>query len=201
MKNKGFLRFETITIILIIILLFAGGMYLLIQMTDKAKPNTMNKSSLTFIRALDISENAFSTYRSYYLVQAIDEGVIKDIKSPFSKGNCDVYESKVRFESNFKFVTLKCGDYLIKDRKSNETSYTIYKVGPWIDTRTNKNDDSRVVYGCDDCGLDTYYEEPVFVYMFNKVNGTSYSYLDDLKTHHEVTSKEQFRTMEKFYEG
>ena len=201
MNNKGFGKFESLTIFVVIIMLLAGGLYLILNMTDKTKYEAMNNNSIAFVKSLSGSDVAFLTYRSYYLQQAVDEGIIKNINSPFSKGNCDNYESRVDLDEDKYYVTLKCGDYLIKNKESSMKEFKVYKVGEWSDARTNKDDDTRTIYSCADCGVDGYYEEPVFVYLYNKNNNTSYNYLDDVKKKVEVTSKEQFRTMELAFES
>ncbi len=200
MNKKGFGKFESLTMLVVIIALLAGGLYLILGMSDKTKYETMNKSSLNFVNAVQGSDEAFLTYRSYYLAQAIEEGLIKKISSPFSKEDCDLYESKVDYDSPNYLVTLKCGDYLMKERNSKDNGYKVYKVGEWKDTKEGTNDDTRVVYSCDNCGVDGYYEEAVFVYLYNKANSKSLNYLDDVKKEATVTSKEQYRTMELVFE-
>ena len=200
MNKKGFGKFESLTMLVVIIALLAGGLYLILGMSDKTKFETVNKSSLNFVDAVQGSDEAFLTYRTYYLGQAIDEQLIKKISSPFSKEDCDIYESKVDYESPNYFVTLKCGDYLMKARNSKDSGYKIYKVGEWKDTKESENDDQRTVYSCDNCGVDGYYEEAAFVYLYNKNNSKSLNYLDDVKKEATVTSKEQFRSMELAYE-
>lgn len=201
MKNKrGFVKFESLTILFVIILLFAIGLYIILGMANKQKYDTMYKSAKSFVDVSTRSDEAFLMYRSYYLAQAFDDGLLKSFKSPFSSGDCDLYESRVDYDEGSYYVTLKCGDYLMKKLKSTDEKYTVYKVSEWKDAKTNDNDDKRVVYGCDNCKVDGYYEEPVFVFLYNKNNDTSYNYLDEIKAITKVNNKTQYRTMEKAYE-
>ena len=88
----------------------------------------------------------------------------------------------------------------MKERNSKDTGYKVYKVGEWKDTKEAESDDKRVVYSCSDCGVEGYYEEAAFVYLYNKANGKALNYLDDVKKEATVTSKEQYRTMELAFE-
>ncbi len=200
MNNKGFGKFESLTILLVIILLIAGGLYLLLKMSNKTKFETMSKSSISFVDAVNGSDNAYINYRTYYLAQALDEGLLKGINSPFSKGNCDINESSITYDSPSYFVNLKCGDYFIKERKYDSPSYKVYKVGEWKDTRNDSSDETRVVYSCKDCNLDGYYEEALFVYLYNKNNSSSYLYLDNVKKATDVISKTQYRSSKLVFE-
>ena len=106
-NNKGIGRFESLSILFIIIVLLAGGLYLILNMSKGTKYEAMNKSSLGFVSAVKGSDTAFMNYRVYYLEQATSEQLIKPIKNPFSSGNCDGYESKVNFENSQYIVTLE----------------------------------------------------------------------------------------------
>lgn len=200
MNNKGIGKFESLTMIFVFIVLIAGGLYLILNMSNKTKFETMNKSALTFVDSVSGSENAFMTYKTYYLVQAKDEELLNKVKSPFSNEECDFYESKIDYDSPNYLVTLKCGDYLMKERNSSDSRYKIYKIGEWKDTKTNKDDQKRIAYSCNDCGVDGYYEEAVFVYLYNKANSKSYGFIDEIKKETDVTNKEQYRTMELAFE-
>lgn len=200
MNKKGIGKFESLTMIVVFIALLAGGLYLILGMSNKTKFDTMNKSALNFVDSVQGSDNAFMSYRTYYLTQAIDEGLLKKISSPFSKEDCDIYESKIDYDSPNYFVTLKCGDYLMKERKADEAGYKIYKVGAWKDAKAGKDDEKRVVYSCDNCGVNGYYEEAVFVYLYNKANSKSLNYIDEVKKEAKVTSKEQYRSIELAFE-
>ena len=200
MNNKGFGKFESLTMIFVFIVLLAGGLYLIICMSNKTKFEAMNKSSLAFVNSISSSESPFQNYRTYYLTQALDEGVIKKIKSPFSNGECDPNESKIDYDSPNYYVTLRCGNYLLKEKKTSDSGYKIYKVGEWNDTKNNKDDQKRIAYSCTDCGVDGYYEEPVFVYLYNKANNKSCGFIEEVKKATDVTNKEQYRSLELVFE-
>lgn len=196
MNNKGIGKFESLTMILVFIVLLAGGFYLILNMSNKTKFEAMNKSSLGFVSAVKGSDNAFLNYRVYYLAQAYDEQLIKPIKSPFSSGSCDEYESKIDYDNVDYYVTLRCGDYLMKERKASTDKYKIYKVGEWKDTKESKDDEKRVSYKCEKCNVSGYYEEAAFVYLYNKVNSTNFNSLADISKIEKITNKEQYRSLE-----
>lgn len=195
-NNKGIGRFESLTILFVIIVLLAGGLYLILNMSKGTKFEAMNKSSLGFVDAVKGSDTAFMNYRDYYLEQATTEQLIKPIKSPFSNGNCDGYESKVNFENSNYTVTLKCGEYLMKDRNAAEAHYKIYKVGEWKDSKTNKDDEVRTAYSCESCDMKGEFEEAAFVAKYNITYSTNYGFIEDIKKVEKITSKEQYRTLE-----
>ena len=199
--NKGIGRFESLTIMFVMIIFIAIGLYFILGAADDSRFKTMDKNSLGFVDMVTRNDEAFMTYRTYYLQEAMDDGYVKQILSPF--GKCDVNESKVDYDSeNVKYyVTLKCGDYLIKNRDYLDKSTKIYKVGKWTDTRTGKDDEAVTKYSCDNCGVDGYFEEALFVYYYNKANGTSYTYIDEVKQVAKVTSKEQYRTLDLAYKS
>ena len=200
MNNKGLGKFESLTMVFVIIALLAGGLYLILHMSNNTKYEAMNKSSLGFVDAVKGSDTAFMNYRDYFLAQANDDSLIKPIKNPFGSGECDRYESKVNYDDTEYYVTLKCGDYLMKERKASEAGYKIYKVGEWKDAKSGKDDEMRVAYGCDGCAVEGYYEEAAFVYYYNRVNSTNYDYLNEIKKVETITSKEQYRSLELVYE-
>ena len=104
-------------------------------------------------------------------------------------GSYDTYKGKMY--AKLEFVSTDV------DEKNKERTDT-FKI--LVDTKEAESDDKRVVYSCSDCGVDGYYEEAVFVYLYNKANGKALNYLDDVKKDTTVTSKEQFRTMELAFE-
>ena len=195
MNSNGIGKFESLTVCFVLIVLLAGGLFIILKMSKNTKYETMNKSSLKFADSIKGSDNPFRSYKSYYLVQALDEGVLTSVKSPFSNEQCDAYESRIDFDSPNYYISFKCGDYLIKDRKSTDSKYEVYKVGKWMDTRSSKDDQRRVVYSCNDCGVDGYYEEPVFVYLYNKENNMTCNFIDEIKIKVHITNKEKFRNI------
>lgn len=201
MSSSGIGKFESLTILVVIICLLAGGLYLILNMSKNAKYNSMYQSAIKFVDITSGSEDPFQNYTEYYLTQALDEELLTKMKSPFSEGNCDVNESKVEYDgdNNVYYVTLKCGDYLIKSLNSTDKNFKVYKVSEWSDNKTGKNDQSRDIYSCDSCGVDGEYEEALFTYLYNKNNGTSYNFLNEIKDV-EVHKKTQYRTLEVAYE-
>lgn len=199
--SSGIGKFESLTIMLVMIVLIAIGLYFILGAADDSRFKTMDKNSLGFVDMVTRNGDAFLTYKSYYLQQAMDDGYVQQVLSPF--GKCDANESKVDYDGeNVKYyVTLKCGDYLIKDRDYLDKSIKIFKVGQWTDTRTGEDDQVVTKYSCSDCGVDDYFEEPIFVYYYNKANGTSYTFLDEVKQEANVTSKEQYRTLDLAYKS
>ena len=198
-NNKGFMKHELITVILILLVIFAFLFYLFLGGLSKQKVDTMKENAVTFSKTVVANIASFHNIDTVYLGEAIDEKLIEGIKSPVGGGDCSISESKVTFKDGNPLVTLRCGDYLIDSENVNATDkMKIYKVGKWEEKKL-ENGGEKTLYNCKkDKKLvyDEYYEELYFVSRINKDNDTEYYFVKDIKDTCEVVSKKFYRTKE-----
>ena len=137
------------------------------------------------------------------LKELVDKEAISPIKNPFHEPKfCDTANSKVRFASNGtdKYVTLKCGEYLIDEQPVSDKKFTIYKVSEWSEKKKHDDDEERVLYnykkdGKD--GFDEFYEANMFLYALNEEYGTFYWDVSVVPAGYGVYSKTFYRTKTK----
>ena len=97
------------------------------------------------------SENpAYIHNKPFYLEEVINEELLDYIKNPFSKGNCDVTESRVDMIDGYAYTTLKCGKYLIdKEKIKDVNDIKIYKVSDWSSKKIKgDNVEKKTFYNC-----------------------------------------------------
>ena len=202
MKNRnGFGKFEVLTIIVIIMIIFCVvGYYFLGGVSDR-KIDTMKKSAISFSNTVGTNIATFHNSGMVYLQEAIDESLIGQIKSPVGMGNCSTSESYVEFIDSVPYVTLKCNDILMEKGKFiGDDKQDIYRVSDWSLKKKSDNDEEKVLYNCVDNNkevFDKYYEELYFVYEINKKFGTYYYFPEEVKGNCEVVKKTFYRTKEK----
>lgn len=201
MKNNGFTRFEVIIVILLILCVGAYLAYTILGGSDAQKYNAMKKSATNFSKSVVTNVNSFSSLRVVYLSQAIDDGCVSRIKSPFSEDYCSVSESKVVFDDDATRVTLKCDEYLIDglDINDNIDDVTFYKVSDWSLEKPSGNYEERVLYNCLVNGQEDYreyYEEYYFVSIINRDYGKNFYSTDEVNSVCKVISKTFYRTKE-----
>ena len=129
MNEKGFGKFEVLTIIVLLLAIFAYLMYSLLGGASKQKINAMKDSAVTFGKTVAGDTNSFPNPDNIYLDEAIENGLMNKIKSPVSRGYCDGSESKFTMINGSVHVTLKCGDYIINEAPiENKADIKVYKV-------------------------------------------------------------------------
>ena len=138
-----------------------------------------------------------------YLADLVNDNYIKAFKNPFGGGTtCDLYESKVEIiSSNKKYVTLRCGDYLIDKQETSSNDYKIYKVSDWKDKVSNSElVQSAKLYNYQKDGksvLPSYVTEKELIDSYNTNENQNIKSLEeiDLKEF-AVTTKTFYRTKE-----
>lgn len=183
-NNKGFGKFEIMTVIVLLLVVFAGGAYMLLNGTKGQKISTMKENAWSFSKVVATNIASFHYSNTVYLGEAIDEGFFQNIKNPFGGGNCDVAESRIDTIDGKPYATLKCGSYLI-DQSSFEDkdNVSIYEVSEWKDKKDEEDAEERTFYNCLDGDkevFDQYYEELYFVYQYNKEFGTDYYFAEGM---------------------
>ena len=201
-NNYGFGKFEVLTVIVVLIGIFAFLAYVFLGGVSGQKLQTMKDNANRFSRTIADNMNSFHNTETVYLGEAIDEQILKNIKNPVGKGNCSVSESFVHFTGGMPYVTFKCGDYLIENVNfSKKSDFPVYKVSEWSEKKTSDNDEKIVLYNCTENGkevFDEYYEELYFVYLVNKKYGTSHYFASSVNSSCKVESKTFYRTKEEY---
>ena len=199
MNEKGFGSFEVLTILVVIICIVAFLLYQVLGNTASQKFKTMIENANSFGRTIVNNPNSFSSQNTIYLDEAINDGSIKSIKSPFG-GICDGAETKYyRDENGVSKVNLRCGDYLIDNLKIGDTSPSIYKISKWSTKKPSGKDvEEKVLYNCLSNGSElynNYMEDLYLVYMIRRDYGVDVYSLDDI-SECQVVSKTFYRTKE-----
>jgi len=199
-NNKGFGKFEVLTMIVIILVIGAFLMNSSLGGASKQKIKTMKNSAIKFSDAVNTNISSFHNTETIYLSEVIDEGLLKKIKSPFSSGNCDESESKVEIIEGLPYVTLKCDNYLLdKIKPDNGDDVQVYEVGEWSTKKPSGESEEKSLYNCSISGkemFDNYKEELYMVSRINKQEGTNYYFADGIADTCEVQTKTFYRTKE-----
>ena len=199
-NNKGFAKFEVITIVVILLVVFAFLFYVLLNGTGGQKYQTMKENASLLSKAVATNIGSFHYTNTVYLEEAIDEGVFNKIKNPFGSGNCDTAESKVETIDGKAYATLRCGKYLLEKEDFSDTqSVPFYEVGEWTEKKPEGESEEKELYNCledDKEVFDQYYEELYFVYQFNKKYEEDVYFAKDIENSGvcEVTTKTFYRT-------
>ncbi len=202
-NNRGSGRFEIITVIVLLLVIFAVGAYMILGGANNQKFNTMKENAWSFSKTVATNIASFHYSNVVYLGEAIDEGLFSSIKNPFGKGDCDITESKVETIDGKPYVTLKCGKYLIDQASfEDKNNVSILEVSEWTTEKPKDADSDNLeevtMYNCLDGDkeiFDNYYEELYFIFKYNKEFGTDIYFASDvLGNECELTSKTFYRT-------
>ena len=199
MNKKGFARHEVLTIIALIIIITAIVMNYILESGKQQKFETMKSSAQNFASVVAGNLDGFDVYfNDHYLGEVIDNGLLSNIKSPFSGKSCDINESKVLVINGKRFVTLRCDDYLIDNQEDSALDkMIIYKVSKWSDKKQKGNNQELEVYNCVKDNkevFEQYLESTNFLYNVNKKYSKSYTSIDSVKESCHVKSKKIYRT-------
>lgn len=197
--KKGFITNDLITIIVVCLVLFTVIATMAYQSTNGEKYRIMKYSAYNMATSVAHYKTENESLEAHYLQELIDNGAYSNVKNPFnSAANCSPTESFVRDVNSKKYVTLKCGAYLIDDQYIGEDAYTIYKVGPWHEgLKAKKGVQTRAKYNLLKDGKEVYPEyldESLFIYTVNKDNDTSYGSIVDINKELKVVEKPFYRT-------
>lgn len=198
-NNKGFGKFEVLTIIVLIMIL---GVILLCNVlggVSKQKIETMKKSAISFSSTATTNMSSFHNSENVYLQEVIDEELMGPIKSPVGFGKCSNSESFVEMIDGMPYVTLNCNNILIDKENFTDDDINVYKVSDWMEEKKSKDMEKRVLYNCVKDNkevFDEYYDELYFVYEVNKKYDTDYYFAADIKDNCKVVSKTFYRTKE-----
>lgn len=201
-NNKGFGRFEVMTMIVVLLLIFAGAGYSILNGASGQRLSTFKDNALKFSQTVVTNGASFRNTKVVYLDEAIDGKFSNKIKNPLGSGYCDPTESRVNLIDGQSYATLRCGDYLIDQALFKGTDpVPVYKVSEWSETKPKgDNVEEKVLYNCVDNGkelFDTYYEDYYLVYkVFKQFNQEYYTIKSISKSVCTVTEKTFYRTKE-----
>lgn len=200
MKNKGFGKFEVLTMIVLLMAIVAYILWYFLNGSDSQKFGTMKKNAVNFSTTVSTNTSSFHNTDNVYLGEAINEGLLASIKSPFSANDCSISDSKVELKNDVPYVTLLCDNYLIDsiNFSGNYNDVPIYKVSKWQDVRPDGEDvEERVLYNCIDGNQEKYseyYEELYFVSLVNDDYGRSHYFASTVDNDCKVVTKTFYRT-------
>lgn len=202
-KKKGFGTYEMLTVCVMLLIIFVVLLAYVFRTDYKEKYKVMQYNAKMFALSTVNLYLEDSETDTYYLQMLIDSGVFSTMKNPF-KGEqyCNSMTSKVvKGEDNQKYVTLECGNYLIMDQDFLEKKYTIYQTSKWSTNKDSKYNQNVMFYNYLEDGkevFDEWLEEDMFLYQYNKMNGTSYDSIKAISDS-DVVSKEMYRYLKKVY--
>ena len=199
--KRGFGTYEILTVfvmLLIIVVVLLAGVF----KTDyKEKYAVMENNARMFSLTVANLYLEDGTQDVYYLQTIMDKRLLSNIKNPF-KGDkyCDAFTSKVQIIDNKKYVTLECGNYLIYQQDSLDKPYSIYQVGSWSSKKPEGKVQETTFYNYqknNKNGFSEGLEEDIFLYEFNKLNGTNYETIKDVPEKYHISKETMYRYMKK----
>jgi len=199
-NNYGYGKYEVLTVIVLILVIFAYLMHVALKGANNQKISTMEDSAIGFSKAVTTNISSFHNTETVYLNEVINEQLLSNIKSPFSSNYCDGTSSKVELLDGQPYVTLKCDEFLIeKAAFFNKKDIPVYKVSGWSETRNSADDEEKTLYNCIVDGkelYDEYYEELYFVSKINEDFGTANYFADSINGTCQVLTKTFYRKKE-----
>ena len=204
MNNKGFLRYEVVTILLICIIAFCGGAFFIVKNVNNQKISTMSSNGLKLSEVVVANISSFKNLNMVYLEEVINEELLNNIKNPFGGGNCDATESKVDIIDGKPYTTLRCGSYLIDKENIRDVEKThIYKISEWSSSKIDgENIEEKVFYNCKKDGKNLYenfLEEGFLVAKINNDYDKNYYFIENLTdVCDEIVEKTFYRTKDVF---
>lgn len=201
-NNKGKTLFEVLIFVIAFVVVASVILILILHGIENENFRTLKTSITNLTTSNTLYQMEISDNSTVSLKELIDEKIVKEITNPFKrKETCDIYESRVALNGEDTTATLKCGEYLIT-MNSNDKKAIVYKVGKWQDEKT-ENAETKVGYNYIVDGnlqLKGYYEDYMFLYLFNKEHGTFYETIEEIPTEYNVVNHISYRSKEKMKE-
>ncbi len=201
-RNKfGFGTYEVLTVCVMLLIIVVVALAYVFRTDYKEKYSVMEYNARMFSLS---STNLYieeGTRNVYYLQMLLDKKIFSEVKNPFQgKKYCDSYNSKVEFKDDKKYVTLECGNYLIYQQDTLAKSFAIYQVDAWSDKKSKDDNQTVTFYNYNKNGkkiFDRDMEEELFLYEFNKTNGTKYEAISDIPEQSNIVKTTLYRHIEK----
>lgn len=195
-NNKGFGSREILTVSTVCLILAAILLVIAIKSSYGEKYSVMEYNARVFglnatTYLMENNNDAVS------MMELLDNGLFTQVKNPFGgEKYCNASESKVEYRDEKKYVTLRCGSYLIDHQYIAEEEYQIYKVGAWSDKKLEKAQEI-IAYNYKENGKDGFddvYDEMMFLYAFNKKMNKDYEKIEDIPEQYQVYQKKLYRS-------
>lgn len=196
-NKKGFGAYEMLTVCVMLLIIVVVALSYVFKTDYNEKYKVMQYNARMF--GLSVANLALSNEikEVYYLDELIDESIYSEIKNPFQGPKyCDTTESKVEVLNNKKYVTLRCGNYLISKEDFLLKKYKIYQVSDWSIKKRKQDNQSREFYNYIDKKQEvftSYLEKDCFLYEYNKKNGTTYEAIEEIPKDVTIKQKKMYR--------
>lgn len=182
-RNK---KVEVVVLICSILFVVSYLMYTFIDGAYNTKFNNFKRDAMSFCYTVMNNNNIFNEKNTVFLEEVIDEGLMTNIKSPFSSNLCDSTQSKVEKIDSRWFVTLKCDDYLLDNLDmSYGDNQVVYRVSDWEKETNEKSSEEKILYNCIDKTtknsiLEKYVDEDYLLYRVNKRYNKEFLNINDI---------------------
>ena len=196
-NNKGFGSREILTMSVVCLILAACLLAFSVRNSNQEKYKVLEYNARLFaINATTYQME--NNNNAVYMIELLDNELFARVKNPFGgEDYCDILESKVEYQDDKKYVTLRCGEYLIDHQHIAAEKYEIYKVGAWMEEKPEGEVEEITAYNYkmnNKDGFDIVYNDTMFLYAFNKLMGQNYQNISDIPSDYQVYSKTLYRT-------
>ncbi|MBQ7137001.1 MAG: hypothetical protein IJO43_03405 [Bacilli bacterium] len=201
-NNRGLVLPELMAIIAFIAIIFGVVAYISFQKGDKRKFEVFAQNARDFATKVSTYRDEYSRYdNEVYLEDIVEVNHIKPYVNPFSGGgNCNLYESKITIKTNGeRYVTFRCGNYLIDSQLVSSNNYRVYKVSEWKEKIDNLEEAQSVkLYNYEKDGevvLDSYVVLKELITVYNEKENANIKKIDDIDLEkYNVITKTFYRT-------
>ena len=203
-NRKAFVLSEILAFIAVVAVIFAIVGYLISKNADKTQYKVFVQNARQFATKVSTyRDEHVKYYNEIYLLELVKNNYIKAYQNPFGGGKyCDLYESKVVIRtSGERYVTLKCGDYLIDSQKVSSDGYQIYKVSEWKESKdSSQSTESAKLYNYKKNGvvvLENYVNDKKFIEIYNDYENQNIKDITEINSINiSIMSKTFYRTKE-----
>lgn len=200
-RKNGFGAYEMLTVCVMLLIIVVVALAYVFKTDYKEKYKVMRYNARMFGLSVSNLYLEDETKETYYLQELIDSKIYSKIKNPFQGDKfCDTYSSKVEIRNDEKYVTLECGNYLIYNQWVADSKYDIYQTSKWSSKKKKDDNQEMFFYNYQIDGkdvFDNWLEKDMFLYEFNKKNGTEYLDISEIPVDVSVQQKIMYRYMKK----
>lgn len=184
-NNKGIGAYEVVCTCVICLIIALIILSITFKTKDNEKYEVFMSNARTFGLSVDLEDEKFVNKSEVTLKEMIDIGVMSKLKNPFigSSKHCDLFDSRVTISKRERYVTLKCGNFIVFNQFVGDTNYRIYEITNWSREKKTSKDIVKVGYNYIVDGekvFDDYYRESMFIYMYNEANNTNYESISQM---------------------
>lgn len=200
-RNNGFGAYEMLTVCVMLLIIVVVALAYVFKTDYKEKYKVIRYNAKMF--GLSVSNLSFAdeSKNVYYLQELVDSKLYSNVKNPFHGDKfCDNYLSKVEIQENKKFVTLECGNYLVYNQDVADKKYAVYQKTEWSSKKHKNDNQETVFYNYQIDGKDVFdrwLEKDIFLYEYNKKNGTDYLDISEVSGEASVQEKTMYRYVKK----